>query len=60
MTKVLLSTGGTGGHIFPVLGLYLKLKKIKEIEDVKIITDHRAKKFINISDIEIIKSESYN
>ena len=58
MTKVLLSTGGTGGHIFPVLGLYLKLKKIKEIEDVKIITDHRAKKFINISDIEIIKSDS--
>ena len=64
MTKVLLSTGGTGGHIFPILSLYLKLKEINEIEDVKIITDPRVKKFINIADIEtesdwkIIKSDS--
>ena len=50
MTKVLLSTGGTGGHIFPILSLYLKLKEINEIEDVKIITDPRVKKFINIAD----------
>ena len=34
MTKVLLSTGGTGGHIFPILSLYSRLKKIREIEDI--------------------------
>ena len=58
MTKVLLSTGGTGGHIFPILSLYSRLKKIKEIEDIKIMTDERAKEFINSDDIKIIRSDS--
>tara|TARA_B100000963_G_scaffold208216_1_gene181339 strand:+ start:5115 stop:6218 length:1104 start_codon:yes stop_codon:yes gene_type:complete len=58
MTKVLLSTGGTGGHIFPILSLYSRLKKIREIEDIKIMTDERAKQFIESNDIKIIKSES--
>ena len=58
MTKILLSTGGTGGHIFPILSLYKKLKKIKEIEDIKIMTDERAKIFLNTADIVIIKSDS--
>tara|TARA_B100000035_G_scaffold8816_1_gene7539 strand:+ start:1038 stop:2141 length:1104 start_codon:yes stop_codon:yes gene_type:complete len=58
MTKILLSTGGTGGHIFPILGLYTKLKKLKEIEDIKIMTDERAKNFLNIDDIVIIRSDS--
>ena len=58
MTKILLSTGGTGGHIFPILSLYTKLKKMKEIEDIKIMTDERAKNFLNIDDIMIIRSDS--
>ena len=58
MTKILLSTGGTGGHIFPILSLYQNLKKLKKIEDVKIITDERAKKLIGIENIKIIKSDS--
>ncbi len=58
MTKILLSTGGTGGHIFPILGLYSKLRKIEEIKDIKIITDERAKKFIKVENIKIIKSDS--
>ena len=58
MTKILLSTGGTGGHIFPILSLYIKLKKLKEIEDIKIMTDERAKNFLNIDDIVIIRSDS--
>jgi len=58
MTKILLSTGGTGGHIFPILSLYSKLKNIKEIEDIKIMTDDRAKKFISSEDIKIIRSDS--
>ena len=58
MTKILLSTGGTGGHVFPILSLYKKLKKMREIEDIKIITDERAKIFLNTTDIVIIKSDS--
>ena len=58
MTKILLSTGGTGGHIFPILSLYKKLNKMKEIDDIKIMTDKRAKIFLNTADIVIIKSDS--
>ena len=58
MTKILLSTGGTGGHIFPILTLYTKFKKMKEIEDIKIMTDERAKNFLNTNDIIIIRSDS--
>tara|TARA_B100000963_G_scaffold128400_1_gene112061 strand:- start:486 stop:1052 length:567 start_codon:yes stop_codon:yes gene_type:complete len=58
MTKILLTTGGTGGHIYPIMSLYLKLKKNEQIKDIKIFTDERAKKFISIKDIKIIKSDS--
>ena len=58
MTKILLSTGGTGGHIFPILSLYTKLKKMREIEDIKIMTDERANNFLNNDDIVIIRSDS--
>ena len=58
MTKILLSTGGTGGHVFPILSLYKKLKKMKEIDDIKIMTDERAKFFLNTADVVIIKSDS--
>ena len=45
MKKILICTGGTGGHIFPVIALteYLKKKNF----DIELITDFRAKKFIN-------------
>ena len=58
MAKILLSTGGTGGHIFPIYSLYSKLKKMKEIEDIKIMTDERAKNFLSVDDIMIITSDS--
>ena len=58
MAKILLSTGGTGGHIFPIYSLYTKLKKMKEIEDIKIMTDERAKNFLSVDDIMIIRSDS--
>ena len=58
MVKILLSTGGTGGHIFPILSLYKKLKKFESIGDVKIITDNRAKKFIDFNDFKIIYADS--
>ena len=31
---------------------------MKEIEDIKIMTDERAKKFLNVDDIVIITSDS--
>ena len=45
MKKILICTGGTGGHIFPAISLaqYLKKKKF----NVDLITDYRAKRFIN-------------
>ena len=45
MKKILICTGGTGGHIFPAISLaqYLKKKKF----NVDLITDYRAKMFIN-------------
>ncbi len=58
MIKILLSTGGTGGHIFPILSLYKELKKKDNIQDVKIITDNRAKKFIDFNDFKIINVDS--
>ena len=60
MTKIILSTGGTGGHIFPILSLFNELKKIKEVEEIKIITDKRATKYINLDDLKVIQSESPN
>jgi len=55
MKKVLLCTGGTGGHIFPMLSLY---DKLKDDYEVKILTDIRAKKYLDTKDIIIINSES--
>ena len=45
MKKILICTGGTGGHIFPAISLaqYLEKKKF----NVDLITDYRAKRFIN-------------
>ncbi len=55
MKKILLCTGGTGGHIFPMLSLYEELKKNN---NVKIITDKRALKYLDIKDVKVISSDS--
>tara|TARA_Y100000816_G_C26107758_1_gene589333 strand:- start:3331 stop:4404 length:1074 start_codon:yes stop_codon:yes gene_type:complete len=44
MKKILLSTGGSGGHVIPALSIFDHLKKRYNIS---IITDHRGSKFIN-------------
>jgi len=45
MKKILICTGGTGGHIFPAISLAQYLEKKNFYVDL--ITDYRAKKFIN-------------
>ena len=45
MKKIILSAGGTGGHIFPMVALYEGLKK--ENHDIMLITDIRVEKYIN-------------
>lgn len=49
MVKVILATGGSGGHIFPAIALRDEL--IKQDYEVIIIADYRYKKFVkNIDD----------
>lgn len=56
MKKIILCTGGTGGHIFPMIALYEELKKNHK---VKIITDKRALKFLKKEKgMSIIPAES--
>ncbi len=43
MKKILISTGGSGGHVVPALNFY---NHLKENFDVKIYTDQRGSKFI--------------
>ena len=43
MKKILISTGGSGGHVVPALNLYDHLKKDF---DVKLYTDIRGEKYI--------------
>ncbi len=49
--KVLISTGGTGGHVFPAYSLaqYFLKQKLQ----VEIITDRRGMKFLNNSGINL-------
>ena len=42
MNKVLIVTGGSGGHVIPALTIY---DHIKSNLDVKIATDQRGTKF---------------
>lgn len=44
MKKILICTGGTGGHIFPAISLAEYLEKNFNVD---FVTDYRAKKFIN-------------
>jgi UDP-N-acetylglucosamine--N-acetylmuramyl-(pentapeptide) pyrophosphoryl-undecaprenol N-acetylglucosamine transferase len=43
--KIILSTGGTGGHVFPMIAFYDYL--VSKNYDVIFITDQRAKKYFN-------------
>ena len=44
MKKILISTGGSGGHIVPAIILY---DHLKNKFNVKIASDKRGSKFIN-------------
>ena len=45
MKKIILSAGGTGGHVFPMVALYEGLKQ--ENHEIMLITDIRVEKYIN-------------
>ena len=44
MKKILISTGGSGGHVIPALNLFDHLKKLHK---TLLVTDERGKKFID-------------
>ena len=44
MKKLLIVTGGSGGHVAPSVSLF---EHLKEKYSVKIVTDQRGKKFID-------------
>ncbi len=44
MKKLLIVTGGSGGHVAPSVSLF---EHLKENYSVKIVTDQRGKKFID-------------
>ena len=55
--KIIIATGGTGGHIFPAYGLAQHF--ISNQTDVEIISDKRGLKYLkNISNIKIIQINS--
>ena len=51
MKKILISTGGTGGHVMPAIALY---KHYKIILMLLYCTDKRGLKFINRKIIPVI------
>lgn len=62
MKKILILTGGTGGHVSPAIALYEEFKKIEY--EVKIICDRRGLNYFNNicqkQDIKIIRSSPFN
>ena len=44
MKKILIVTGGTGGHVVPSLSIY---DHLKERFEISLVTDQRGSKFIN-------------
>ena len=44
MKKIIITTGGSGGHVIPALSIYDHLKENFKVE---IVTDNRGKRFIN-------------
>ena len=53
-TKILIATGGTGGHIFPALSLAKHLINIKKLE-VELTSDARGLKYFKDKDLKINK-----
>ena len=49
MTKILIVTGGSGGHVIPALTIF---DHLKNNFDARIATDERGTKFINKQDYE--------
>ena len=43
MKKILISTGGSGGHVIPALNLF---DHLKNLHNILLVTDERGKKFI--------------
>jgi len=63
MKKILIVTGGTGGHIIPALSIFDHLKNIFE---TYLVTDYRGSKFIdknkysfNLIDVPNLFSKKY-
>ena len=56
--KVILSTGGTGGHIFPMIALYDYL--VSKNYDVSFVTDQRGKKYFTDDTKQKIKIFNIN
>ena len=59
--RIIIATGGTGGHIFPAIGLANYLAKVGF--DPNLTTDKRGLKFINkrfVKNAKIINSSSLN
>ena len=48
--KILISTGGSGGHVIPATILY---KHLKDQSDILITTDKRGVKFLNKADYNL-------
>ena len=44
MKKILISTGGWGGHVYPVIALYEHMEKF---QNVLLVTDIRGSKYID-------------
>ena len=42
--KILISTGGSGGHVIPAISFY---EHLKENFDVSLVVDQRGHKFLN-------------
>ncbi len=49
MKKILIVTGGTGGHVIPALSIFDHLKKNY---DIKLVTDKRGLNYINKNDYQ--------
>ena len=55
--KILIATGGTGGHVFPAYSLAKNL--IKNNYKVEIVTDQRGSKFLEkYKDLKLIINNS--
>ena len=50
MKRVLIITGGSGGHVIPSLSIY---DHLKEHFDIYLVTDKRGSKYINQNNYEI-------